>query len=276
MWTMNSDIFGKVSGKKALILYATTTNFSKMVVDRFEKVLLHYGFAVDVIRAMDVNHFVPINDYDFVVTGTGVIGALPERQLLAALGAGNYTNLPYLAEVGGDIGAPQWGRGVPLKKCVTFVTYGGTRRGPSQTHCALRMLEHIMNDMGWQVMGEFGCGGYDSSRWRSHNMANDLANALNTTHENVWMMLEEYCKDPNSDYIKSLNLDEKALKALEAAKKSWHPEDTSTSWHNRRLPRPRERDLLKAEIFLSQVVEDLFLGQGGEREPIQSKYVCIA
>ena len=279
METMNNNVYGKVQGKKALVLYATVTQFSRIVSERFVKVLEHYGFEVDYVRVNDCKTTYPITDYDLLVTGTGIIHGLPEKNLLSGLGAGNYSDLKVIGKIGGTDEQPQWGRSGKLKKAVVFATYGGTRRGPSQCTCAIAMLEQMVNEMGFQVVGKFGCGCYDSSRWRSHNMLDDLIADLKINHETAWQMLEEYIVNPESEYIKSLNLSPKMIERLEQAKNSQQEVDqkyvgTPVSWHNRRLARPRERDLEKAEIFMAEIVEDMFLPK--EKETIDVTHICIS
>jgi len=275
----DKELYGTVEpGKKALILYTSTTGFSKMVVDRWEVELREYGFEVDVFRATNIKDYPVIRDYDLLVTGTGIIGGVPERQLLAALGAGNYTNVDILNKLGGTGEAPQYGRGgAPLKKAIIFATHSGSHRGPSQVTGALGIERLIVEDLGFQVVGMFSCVGYDARRWRSHNTCNGLAKAMNTTHENVWQILEEYFVNPESPMIKALSEKDRALVAKYAGMQQEHDEEYNGEpdhWANKKLARPREKDLVKAEIFLAEIIEDMFLPV--EKETINTTYISIA
>lgn len=274
----DKELYGTVEkGKRALILYTSTTGFSKMVVDRWEVELREYGFDVDVFRATNIKDYPVIKDYDLLVTGTGIIGGVPERQLLAALGAGNYTNLDILSKPGGTNEPPQWGRGVPLKKAIIFATHSGSHRGPSQVTGALGILRLIVGDLGFQVIGEFACVGYDASRWRSHNTCNGLAKAMNTTHENVWQILEEYFVNPESEMIKALSEEDRALVAKYAGMQQKHDAEyigEPDHWANKKLASPREKDLVKAEIFMAEIIEDMFIPV--EKETINTTHICIA
>lgn len=277
MKTMNSELYGKAEpGKKALIIYATISGNSEKIAKAFEKTLVHYGFQVDMFKAVDASHFVKIEGYDLYIVGTGIVGGIPEKNLLAAFGAGNYTNMKQLAEIGGDTGAPQWGRGVPLSKGIIFLTYGGNRRGPSEVLASMSLLEMMMTDMGITVIGEFACGGI-SKRKHSHNMTDDLALALNTSVEEVAPLLEAYIEDPTSEFCISLPQSTRDL--LQKSVDSYQEVDQRRvgvpyAWHNETIARPSERDLAKAEIFLSEIIEDVFLPH--EKETIESRYMSIS
>jgi hypothetical protein len=211
------------------------------------------------------------------LVGSGIVAGLPEKNLLGAFGAGNYTNMRQTAEIGGDIGAPQWGRGVPLSKGIIFLTYGGNRRGPSEILGASSMLEMMMTDMGIVCMGRFACPGIpEPSKRQSHNQADDLAQALNTSVEEVAPLLDAYLNDPNSPLI--LDLPEKTRELVKKAAAAKQEVDMRLVgkprvWHNELIGRPSERDIVKAEIFLSEFIEDVFLPE--EAEAIETRYESI-
>lgn len=277
METMNSNLYGRVEkGKKALIIYASISGNSEKIAKAFERTLLHYGFEVDMFKAVDSSHYVKIEGYDLYIVGTGIVGGVPEKNLLAAFGAGNYTNMKQLAEIGGDTGAPQWGRGVKLSKGIIFLTYGGNRRGPSEILASASLLEMMMTDMGITVIGEFACAGI-SKKKHSHNMSDDLALALNTSVEEVAPLLEAYTNDPNSEYCMSLPQNIRDL--LQKSVDSYQEVDLRRvgvpyAWHNETIARPSERDIAKAEIFMSEIIEDVFLPH--EKETIESRYMSIS
>lgn len=275
MKTMDAETFGRVEpGKKALIIYATISGNTKRVAETFEKVLLHYGFEVDLYQAKNVNEYLPITGYDLYLVGSGIVAGMPERNLLAAFGAGNYTNMKQLAEIGGDTGAPQWGRGVKLSKGIIFLTYGGNRRGPSETLASEAILEMMMTEMGIQPMGVFTCPG-TALKNQSHNQTDDLAKALNVGVEVVAPMLQAYLDDPECEEVLSWTPDVREL--VRKASQALQPMDLRLlgmprPWHNDTVVRPNERDLVKAEIFLSEFIEDVFLPE--EAESVDTKYIC--
>lgn len=278
MKTMDNQLYGKVKeGTKALILYATISGNSEKIAKAFERVLVHYGFEVDVKKAVDAVTPVKITGYDLYVVGTGIVAGLPEKNLLGAFGAGNYTNMRQTAEIGGDIGAPQWGRGVPLSKGIIFLTYGGNRRGPSEILGASSMLEMMMTDMGIVCMGRFACAGIpEPSKRQSHNQADDLAQALNTSVEEVAPLLEAYLNNPTDEKITSLpqNIQELVKKAANAKQEvDQRLVGKPRVWHNELIGRPSERDIVKAEIFMAEFVEDVFLPD--QAEAIETRYECI-
>ncbi len=275
--TMDNETFGKVQpGKRALIIYATLTGNSEKIAMAFGRVLEHYGFdTVDVYQAKDASHFVPITGYDLYLVGTGIVGGLPERNLMAAFGAGNYTNMKQLAEIGGDTGAPQWGRGVKLAKGVIFLTYGGTRRGPSEVLGAESMLEMMMTEMGIQVMGKFCCPGTAHRGGQTHDQLDTLSKKLGTGVDEVAPMLYLYKTDPESEVVKSWKPE--VLEAVRAAAENTGKVDMRLlgmprPWHNQAADRPNDRDIAKAEIFLSELIEDVFLPD--EADSIDTCYVC--
>lgn len=273
--TMDRDTFGTVEpGKKALILYSTITGNSERIVDAFHRVLEHYGFQVDIVRAADTNHFVPIQGYDLYVVGTGIVAGLPERNLLAAFGAGNYTGMKQLAEIGGDIGAPQWGRKGTIAKGVTFLTYGGSRRGPSEIIAAESLLEMMMTEMGIQVMGKFACPG-SVHRNETHDQVDGLAKKLNLPVEQAAQLLYVYKAEPEGEAVKAWPPE--TLEAVKAAASANIKIDMRLmgmprSWHNQAADRPSERDIVKAEIFMAELIEDVFIPR--EDASIDSCYIC--
>ena len=273
--TMDRDVFGTVEpGKKALIIYSTITGNSERIADAFRRVLEHYGFLVDVFKAVDANHFVPIRGYDLYLVGTGIVAGLPERNLLAAFGAGNYTGMKQLAEIGGDTGAPQWGRSGKLAKGVTFLTYGGSRRGPSEVLASESLLEMMMTEMGIQVMGKFACPG-SVHRDETHDQIDGLAKKLNLPVEQAAQLLYVYKTEPESDAVKAWTPE--TLEAVKTAASANVKVDMRLmgmprSWHNQAADRPSERDIVKAEIFLAELIEDVFLPR--EDASIDTCYIC--
>ena len=260
--TMDRDTFGTVEpGKKALILYATITGNSEKIAEAFRRVLEHYGFAVDMIKAKDAAHFIPIEGYDLYVVGSGIVAGLPERNLLAAFGAGNYTGMKQLAEIGGDTGAPQWGRKGNVAKGVTFLTYGGTRRGPSEIIASESLLEMMMTEMGIQVMGKFACPG-SVHRDETHDQIDGLAQKLNLPVEQASQLLYLYKKDPENEAVKAWPAE--TLEAVKTAASANIKVDMRLMgmprpWHNLAADRPNDRDIAKAEIFMAELVEDVFI-----------------
>lgn len=273
--TMDRDTFGTVEpGKKALILYATITGNSERIADAFRRVLEHYGFQVDVYKAVDAKHFVPIQGYDLYVVGTGIVSGLPERNLLAAFGAGNYTAMKQLAEIGGDTGAPQWGRDGKIAKGVTFLTYGGSRRGPSEIIASESLLEMMMEEMGIQVMGKFACPG-SIHRNETHNQVDGLAKTLSLPVEQAAQLLYAYKTDPEGETARSWSPE--VLAAVRTAAGAVQKVDMRLmgmprSWHNQAADRPSERDIVKAEIFMAEFIEDVFIPR--EDASIDSCYIC--
>ena len=278
MKTTLSEHYGKVEGKRAQLIYSSITGNTEKIAKAFERVLREYGFEVDVVKAEDDEHGYVGFDYDLYVMGGGVIGGLPERNLIAAVGNGAFGNVHLKSNKGLGFGCqpgtPTFGRGVKLKKAVSFLTYEGSRRGPAEVAGPMSMLEIIMTDGGWNCIGEFACPGLKSQPDRSFNMYQQLAEELGKTYTEAVPILEGYLR--NEEYAASLSDEVRA--ACKRAAEAFQSEDerrkgTPAPWHNTAIDRPCDRDIAMAEIFMAELIEDVFLPY--EKENITSVARCI-
>jgi len=276
MQTAFPEVYGKVQGKKALMIYSSYTGNTEKIAQAFERVLRAYGFELDVIKATDDQTRYMTPGYDLYIGGGGVINGLSERAMRAGFGGGGNMHTKYGTTGMAHEGKPQWGRGIELKKCVLFLTYGGMRRGPAELAGAFGLLENGMMEGGFNVVGEFACPGFTTARERSFNQYQGLAEDLGCTFTEAVPILEAYIREPESEIVKGYSPETRA--ACEKAKNAFQEEDewfagTPGPWRNMTIDRPSERDILKAELFMAEIIEDVFLPS--EKENISSMYRCI-
>jgi hypothetical protein len=81
---------GEIMGKKCLIIYSSLTGNTEKVALRFESTFEKNGWECDIFKirrkAEDVlNPLFDINNYDFMCVGSGVIAHLPYSEILSVL-----------------------------------------------------------------------------------------------------------------------------------------------------------------------------------------------
>ncbi len=159
----------------------------------------------------------------------------------------------------------------PAKKGIAFVTYTGNRRGPVETLTALGAIEMRMEDMRIKCIGKFACPG----KIFSHFAVDKVADAKKWTVEQASDTIQRFRDDPNHAEFASLSAeDRKLLQEAVADKRDVPGWDRSIMWHWEQQKRPQKRDLLKAEIFLEEILEDYY--EGGIEAFPHSQYICIA
>lgn len=277
MQTMLSEYYGKVVNKKCQFIYSSVDGSAEIIAQAFIRVLEHYGFEVDVCKADPAlgKYVVSREGYDLYVWGSSVVNGLPEPPLMKAIGFRGFGE-PGPNDVVPEEKPHQWGRGVPLRKLVTFYTYDGARRGNNEIEGAKGYLDLETFDLDYHAIGEFACPAFKAKPERSFNMYQSVSEAVGCDFREAWVMLETYLKAPDCDYIKALP--QATIDALEKAKGLFQPEDERYAdcpepWNNRTVDRPSERDVAKAETFMAEIIEDVFLPN--VKENIQSKNVCI-
>ena len=113
----------------------------------------------------------------------------------------------------------------------------------------------------------------------SHGHSLDkLADAKGWGIEDAASIVQRYMDDPEHPEFADLSQeDRELLKATAAARekeKKAPGAERSYSWHWDIANRPNERDLLKAEIFIEEILEDYY-GGGVDAAPM-AQYLCIA
>ena len=219
------------AGKKALVVYASRTNNTAKVAERFQSTLVKSAWQCDLykIGAYDDPMKVPfdITSYDLVCAGCGIHSHAPYEELLAVIRSPFYhfdaRRLKYndarillgirddekwkqIVPAGGQMQAPpkteSTGGGhrkivMPFnpRKAVVFATYSGFEFGREEVLPSLDLLALELKHLQIETIGKFACP----------------AKMGNTNNPN--------------------------------------------GWHDDIVHRPNERDLLRAELFMEEIVE---------------------
>jgi flavodoxin len=213
-----SENENKSKTKRSLIMYASRTNNTTKVAERFKSTLEKNGWQCDIHKieqnsdpmAFPYN----IKDYDLVCAGSGIRMHSPYAELLHVIRAPIYgfdprimlkmtEGIPLTDEdnkkmkaAGG--GAPNHSKivlGPGARKTLAFATYGGYEFGPGEAQPALDWINLEMAHLHVEIVGKFCCPG------------------------------------------------------------KFLPTDNPAGYHNDLTTRPNEKDLLRAELFIEQVLE---------------------
>ena len=172
---------------------------------------------------------------------------------------------------------------------VAFTTYGGSGVGPEECYGVLENLQEYLRVNGVRTVGKFACPGKELRHESVDNMSEDLGMNI----DDAQAMMSRYKADPNAEEFRTM-----APEKLEKVKKYANVKDEdsfgsgvrqmndndplgcgkpgSLMWHYDFEKRPTERDVTKAKIFLSEVIEDYFLTWSGDPRPPYSMYTCIS
>lgn len=261
--------------KKSLILYASWGGNTEKIALTFKKVFDEFGWQCDVLKVTkntDVHH--PpyyIDDYDIVCLGSLIVNGIPVKEIFDDhLGIAMPQNLFRNPKEGfGEI-SETW----RSKKGIVFATYGGTRWGPPEAIPTLDILELRLQDMRIKCIGKFACAG-GSKRGHGHSL-DRLADLKGWTIEESSWIAKRYEENPNYPEFADYSPEDRKLldDTIAARKKELPVPNRPHQWHWDIHNRPNERDLLKARIFLEEILED-FYGGGIEAGPM-AQYLCIA
>ncbi len=288
--------------KKSLIVYASVTGNTEKVAMKFKEVFEKKGApwgewecdTYKITKQSDKrNAPYHLEDYDFICVGAPIWAGIPPLYLfddhLGALGAVMMPRALLDMSLGEEPGKPPeevlesmmnrikagWGP----KKGVVFVTYGGQGQGPIESVAALSCLEIRLDAARVKTVGKFACCG---GMW-DEPPVDRIANRFGWMVGDATVAIVQYKENPNHPDFANLTdedrkLFERAVKETQKFKTGMQDAKTRgigmRSWHYDYEHRPTERDLLKAEIFLSEILEDYYWG-GVEMYPY-SQYVCIA
>lgn len=212
-------------------------------------------------------------------------------------GAGDIPGVHYNTGIPGNT-CMDVGTGAPGSKAdvqrktiygVSFCTYGGSGVGPEECYGTLEVLVEFLRVNGIRCVGKFACPGKELR----HTAVDALAMKLNMNIDDSQALLQRYKENPNTEEFKKYT--EAQLKALHDGA-HMKDEDSfgkgakmlvdndpmgcgkpgSVMWHYDFDNRPTPRDVMKANIFLSEVVEDYFLTFTGDPRPPYSVYTCIS
>lgn len=295
---------------RALIVYGSLTGNTEMIANAFADVCREYNIEPDMYKVTgkkDENAIYYACDYDLVMIGSPIMQGLPFNRIVG-------TGAPrvivkdrtggFKPKIGADIPRPSGhphtsqfvGTGAPGAKGeipdtvygVVFVTYGGSGVGPKECEGSLGVLEETARMSGIRTVGKFACPGKEMH----HNSVDLMAETFKLKIDDTQALISRYKADPNSDEFKSMS--EGQLKLLETSAKEI-AEDSysgqnmmggndplgcgkpgSAYWHYDFMNRPSDRDITKAKIFLSEIIEDHFLTMDGYPRAPYSQYITIS
>ena len=168
----------KKTTERSLIIYASRTNNTTKVAQRFKSTLERKGWQCDIhkINKNDDAGACPyaIEDYDLVCAGSGIELHAPYAELIATLRFPRYGGDPTKVDIApGDrqptqgatassVRAPSHNKIVfrpESPKTVSFVTYGGMDFGPWEVQPALDWINVETAHLGIEPVGKFCCPG---------------------------------------------------------------------------------------------------------------------
>lgn len=263
---------------KALILYATSTGNTEKVAKQFAEVLEAYAWDCTSVQLEDDTNLtangIYVDDFDLVLLGTPVISGGPSPVVaskLALVGVEPprlYRNQMIFP---GSLFRPEHS---PLG--VVFATYSGETFGPREAVPALDMAGIYLQYLFMDVIGKFACPG----RKESKNTIDLLASDLGMSPNEIAQLMGKYERNPDDPQFLALSEDSIAMLRQAALDKKTGqqipiPEEFDEEvWHRDLEKRPHARDLMKAKIFLSEILEDYFTEDGSAKHP-GSVYTCI-
>jgi len=285
--------------RKALIVYASITGNTEKVALKFKQTIEKKGqpwgdWACDIFKVTKKtdkkNIPYHLENYDLFLVGAPIWAGIPPLYLFddhqGALGPimmpeafsmppkkGSESGIEAFLEKGGPFA--NFGKGYGPKKGIVFVTYGGQGQGPVEAEAALACLELRLVGSQVKCIGKFACCG---KQWEEPAV-NPIAAKFDWMVGDTTVAIALFKENPNDPSFSKLTqqerkMFEKAVKMTEEYSTPGGAKSKFRAWHWDFARRPTERDLLKAEIFMSDLLEDYY-GGGIEMYPY-SQYVSIS
>lgn len=263
---------------KALILYSSITGNTELVAKAFESTLIKYSWDCTVHK-LDENtdlskSGVYFEDFDLVLLGSPVVFSVPSVHVSKNLAMVEpdpprlYRNLLFFT------GSPIRPENAPLG--VVFCTYSGESYGPVEALPTLDTMQMYLRYLFVSTVGRFACPGKKQNK----STMDLIAQELKIAPDEVAHLVVRYESNPDSMAYSGLSEDVIALLEQAVSEKNGYriplPKEleNAVTWHINLDLRPNERDLLKAGIFLEEILEDYFAEDGLSRNPL-SVYECI-
>ena len=174
----------KKAQKKALVIYASRTNNTAKVAERFKGALEKNGWQCDMVKIAQNSDpmTVPFNykDYDLICAGSGARMHGPYAELLNVLRVPIYGMDPRIMLKSAEgmqltdeeqkkmqaAMSSRKGRshskivlGPDAKKALSFMTYGGHELGPAEAQPALDWINLELAHLEVEIVGKFCCPG---------------------------------------------------------------------------------------------------------------------
>jgi hypothetical protein len=189
----------KTTSKRSLIMYASRTNNTARVAERFKSTFERNGWQCDIFKiekdsdpmAFPYN----IKDYDLVCAGSGIRMHSPYAELLHVLRVPVYGFDPRIilkVAEGIQLTSEETKKmqvwkpnhrkiilGPDSKKALSFATYGGYEFGPGEAQPALDWINLELAHLEVEIVGKFCCPGKFESTDRPAGYHNDLTTRPN-------------------------------------------------------------------------------------------------
>lgn len=287
--------------RRALLLYSSLSGNTGKIANEFQQVLREYGFdctSVKVDAHTDwetVREQTYFDDYDLICVGSPIIAGTVFSVLNDCLalkpwkgkgrgpkpdaGPGDLTFRREGVPVPGIIN-PAWKKA----KGIVFTTYGGSFIGPDEAWPVLNNLKMNLQLRNVDVIGQFSCYGTETKH-NANISVGDIPALRHGEFGETMYALQLFEKDPNDPYFDQFTEEELRIIARAVEENENFDFETmidtgakpgSVFWHYDSHPRPDQRDLTKARIFMQDVVEDYFLTADGQPRPSGSVYLSIS
>jgi len=189
----------KNTQKRSLIIYASRTNNTTKVAERFKSTIEKNGWQCDIVKVEQNSDpmTVPFNykDYDLICAGSGIRMHSPYAELLHVLRVPVYGFDPRIILKVAEgikltteetdkmrVWQPNHRKillGPDAKKALSFATYGGYEFGPGEAQPALDWINLELAHLEVEIVGKFCCPGKFESANRPAGYHNDLTTRPN-------------------------------------------------------------------------------------------------
>ena len=277
--------------RNAIVMYSSITGNTEKIAQVFADVLKKYNFNVSLEKVHPARDYekepIYFDDCDFLCIGAPIIAALPYKEMSAVVGwSGKHVEL-YKGE------RPNPSNPSRLRVGMAFATFGGTVAGPRECIPTLELEKEYLQLYGFTPVGQFACPG----KQLRHGPVDEINMRLKIDIDDAQALLQRYMDNPESEEF--VNMDPKKLEVVQqvAAKMDFDEEGNplmagervmfdndplgngmqgSKYYHYNLQDRPNDRDIMMAENFMAELIEDFFLTSDGEiRRPMGGMYSCI-
>ena len=171
------------------------------------------------------------------------------------------------------------------RKGLAFITYGGSFYGPDETEAGMGQLRLWLNEHGIHCVGEYTCPGREINMFKMKNLGEYLG--VNTMEATA--VFDRYMAAPDAEEFSDPKLRallQDAAKINEHGKPKPDPKvytlgdgtrvEGSWNYHHHLMRRPDSRDIQKAKLLLSDILEDYYLTGDGTPNVSRSCYKSIS
>jgi hypothetical protein len=179
---------------------------------------------------------------------------------------------------------------------VVFGTYAGLDAGPLEASPTLAIEKLYLQNLYCTVIGQFICPGKEAR----HEAVDELSDNTGLSVEVASDVLGRYIEDPDSEEFRSMPPHElgkiRAAAGIEDKGAAGMPKPPKEMAHmsedefkavmmanEKRIGghydifnRPNDRDLLKAELYIEEIVKDHFPKDSEGRHPFGGEYIMIS